>query len=524
MDVSVIAFLWICAVSVGTVCCVIFGLSYWLPETAQTARNLLKESSDDLAFVFDDTKLIDASTRGFQLLQAAHVRTHDITGIFNVLSRSFPQLSSALTDLAEVREVELTSVSGKGNLHAEMWDGLVKITLNLEDCDEALTQDAPVVMALEQELLFMREVTNETPFPMWQVDGAGNISWANTAYIRHVEHIKSAGHLAWPLPHIFGTPSASTLLSPTSKQRKSLEHAADDGAKWFDVHSQQSHEGVYFFATPADDIVTAQSNLSSFTQTLTKTFAQLNQGLAIFDNERNLMMFNPALVQLTTIPAEKLCVRPSLWTFLDSLREQRMIPEPKDYHSWRDEIRALENAAETDSYCKIWQLPSGLTYRVTGRPHPGGAIALLIENITEEISLTRRFNAHLEQNQAILDCVEEAMVVFSSTGVLVTSNKAYREMWDSDPDQVLIEFTATNALKDWRKKTTPCPFWGELQDFIYHSAERSDWVGNVRTLKGETIDCRVRPLLGGATLVSFAHSGEANNLSETPSSNLSIRA
>jgi len=524
MDVSVITFLWMSAVSVGTIFCVIYGLSYWIPEKVPQARKLLNESSDDVAFVFDDTTLIDASYKGYQLLRAAHVRSDDMPGIFNVLSRSFSTLGEALSDLAEVREVELTSNAGIGTLYAEMWDGLVKIRLELEETEDTLTQDAPVVMALEQELLFMREITNETPFPMWQVDGSGNICWANTAYIRHVEHTKSSGHMAWPLPHIFGNPAPSILLAPNSKQRKSLEHAAEDGAKWFDVHSQQTKEGTYFFATPADDIVTAQSNLSSFTQTLTKTFAQLNQGLAIFDNERNLMMFNPALVQLTNIPAEKLCVRPSLWTFLDSLREQRMIPEPKDYHSWRDEIRALENAAETDSYCKIWQLPSGLTYRVTGRPHPGGAIALLIENISEEISLTRRFNAHLEQNQAILDCMDEAMVVFSSTGVLVQCNKAYRNMWDSDPDQTLIEFTATNALKEWRQKTSRSPFWGELQDFIYHGAERSDWTGSVTTLKGEKIECRVRPLLGGSTLVGFAHAGDSKNLPQSPSSKLSIRA
>ncbi|WP_420861770.1 PAS-domain containing protein [Algirhabdus cladophorae] len=469
-----------------------------------------------MAFVFDDTKLIDASEKGYQLLRAAHVRIDDTAGIFNVLSRSFPDLGNAMADIAEVREIDLKSEVGSGHLHAELWNGLIKITLRIEETEDVLAQDAPVVLALEQELLFMREVTNETPFPMWQVDSGGHISWANTTYIKHVEHIKQTGHLTWPLPHIFGQAAPSTLLSPTSTERKSLEHSAQDGAKWFDVHSQKTRDGVYFYATPADEIVSAQENLSSFTQTLTKTFAQLTQGLAIFDSDRNLMMFNPALVRLTNIPAEKLCVRPSLWTFLDSLREQRMIPEPKDYHSWRDEIRSLETAAETDSYCKVWQLPSGLTYRVTGRPHPGGAIALLIENITEEISLTRRFNAHLEQNQAILDCVDEAMVVFSPSGVLVQCNKAYREMWDSDPDQTLIEFTATNALKDWRKKTNPSPFWGELQDFIYQGSERSDWVGTVTTLKGQKLDCRVRPLMGGSTLVSFVFGATENNMPGRP--------
>jgi len=200
-----------------------------------------------------------------------------------------------------------------------------------------------------------------------------------------------------------------------------------------------------------------------------------------------------------------------------------MIPEPKDYTNWRNELGEIELAAEQDNYCKVWQLPTGQTYRVTGRPHPGGAIALLFENISDEISLSRRFNAHLEQTQAILDSIDEAIAVFSGSGVLIQYNEAYQTIWGSDPDQTLIEFTAKDAISDWRLKSNPTPIWGDLSDFIYNHTERCDWSDTFVTSAGETYLCRVSPLFGGATLVGFSKPADTKGQQLVPA-NLPARA
>jgi len=46
-------------------------------------------------------------------------------------------------------------------------------------------------------------------------------------------------------------------------------------------------------------------------------------------------LFNPALLDLTGLPAEFLAMRPSLLSVLDAMHDRNMIPEPKDYRSWR---------------------------------------------------------------------------------------------------------------------------------------------------------------------------------------------
>ena len=82
----------------------------------------------------------------------------------------------------------------------------------------------------------------------------------------------------------------------------------------------------------------AERQARVFVQTLSKTFAQLSTGLAIFDRSRKLVMFNPALMDLTKLSAAFLSGQPDLNAFLDRLRDSGVLPEPKNYASWREEV------------------------------------------------------------------------------------------------------------------------------------------------------------------------------------------
>jgi len=249
--------------------------------------------------------------------------------------------------------------------------------------------------------------------------------------------------------------------------------------------------------------VRAETALREFVQTLTKTFAHLPIGLAIFDRQRQLALFNPALIDLTTLGPDFLSGRPTLFSFLDHLREARMIPEPKDYRSWRQQMTELEKAASTGHYQETWTLPSGLTYQVTGRPHPDGAVALLIEDISAEVSLTRRFRSDLELGQAVVDSLTEAIAVFSPAGVLVMSNAAYARMWGTDPATTLGEVGATESMRLWQSGSLPNPIWADARDFISSIGPRADWTGEAVLQSGQRIACRFQAIAGGATLAGF---------------------
>ena len=103
------------------------------------------------------------------------------------------------------------------------------------------------------------------------------------------------------------------------------------------------------------------------------------------------MLFNPALIDLTTLPADFLSARPNLLTVFDKLRDNQIMPEPKNYAAWREKLAILVAAATEGTCTEIWNLPTGATFRISGRPHPDGALAFLFEDMTAEISMSRQF-------------------------------------------------------------------------------------------------------------------------------------
>jgi PAS domain-containing protein len=141
---------------------------------------------------------------------------------------------------------------------------------------------------------------------------------------------------------------------------------------------------------------------------------------------------------------------------------------------------------------------------VTGRPHPGGALAFLIEDISAEISLTRRFRAEMETGQAVIDSLPEAIAVFSASGSLALSNDAYARLWGADPSTFIGTFGIVDATRSWSEKCAPSPVWGDVRDYVSNFSDRTDWNATVNLRDGRSLNCRFAPLAGGSTLVGFS--------------------
>ena len=80
----------------------------------------------------------------------------------------------------------------------------------------------------------------------------------------------------------------------------------------------------------------------------------------MFDQQRRLELFNPALTDL--ISFEFLSERPSLFEFFNRLRENRVVPEPKNSAAWRAQLAELVASSNDGAYCATWSLVNGLTY------------------------------------------------------------------------------------------------------------------------------------------------------------------
>ena len=329
-------------------------LTIFQRKTRNTAGTVFLENSLGAEYLFDDKMLVEATPVGQSLLpKACQTKVSAWPGLISYLEERFPGVATRLETLSSQGTITMGSTEDPESapmlLRAELRGGLTRISLLEAEAPASRAAIDPLTRrAIRDELEQLRQISAKAPLPIWRESDIGDVVWANACYLGLVtERLAEDEDLAWPLPKLFDETSIATVVRTG---RKKLAGHNDQKDLWFDLFESKNANDTQFYALPADSTVKAEDGLRAFMQTLTKTFAHLSTGLAIFDQERKLVLFNPALIDLTGLSPDLLTKRPSLPLFFDSLREGSMIPEPRDYKSWRNQITDIEEAAATGLY------------------------------------------------------------------------------------------------------------------------------------------------------------------------------
>ncbi len=235
-----------------------------------------------------------------------------------------------------------------------------------------------------------------------------------------------------------------------------------------------------------------------FIQTMGATFAHLQIGIAVFDKQNELSLFNPALSQHLGLRPEWLLKKPNLPGFFDRLRDTHILPEPKNYTSWRKVFLKIERSAMKDDFRQDWDLPDGRSLRVVGRPHASGTVVFLFEDVTETLAMERRFRGQLSSLKSIVDNTTIGLVAFDRNGKVIFFNNTIKQVLDMHSDFKSIQ--GFSELMQLAFK--PTPIWGDLRQYI-EDTERSAWHASIATKSDEVVMLNVEPIPTGETLCEF---------------------
>lgn len=455
-------------------------------------------------FLFEGEVLLDASASGLQLLSSTSSVQGEFGALQYLLRHDFPDLARDLANLEDGETKELFNLNGSAlSLRISRHGSVTRValgTIDGADVDAHFAALARTTAADELETL--RTTCEEAPSLMWRETADGKLTWANRAYITYLDRLTNRSDddaPTLPSQRLLGD-WAAPGSSPT-RRRLSVRMPDDDAEHWFDVLAYQVGPETVYHAHVVNELVRSENARRDLMQTLSKTFAELSVGLAIFDHKRHLVMFNPALLDMTGLPFDFLSAHPTIDAVLNRLRDMRRLPEPRNYASWREQFLTLEAEAKRGTYAENWTLPDGQTFRVTGRPHPNGAIAFIFEDISAEVSLTRHFRAEIETSQAVLDALPDAVAVFSSANTLVMVNATYREIWDCGSEEELTALDLRASLRTWKTSTAPSPVWARLEAFSQSFETRKAWSDKVTFLDGRHAICHVTPLPSRMTMV-----------------------
>ena len=458
---------------------------FWLlrPEFVRPDQKMPEEPF----MVFRHNVLDYASDRAlarFPIAIGAH-NWHDLHEIFVADFPGFPQEPPQ----NPTQNIELTNAdSPTQRLRVEWINDGASITFSGHAAESAKS-------SIHRQLEALQQISSNMPYPTWKTDQTGQIIWQNKAYDALQDRCSIPGSSLFDISN----------MSP-SKNVARIKIGCDQtgNEEWFEVTRTFLEDDTLYSATSLDPLIRAEDAQRDFVQTLAKTFAHLSVGLAVFNRDRQLALFNPALIDLSGLSVSFLSPRPTIDSFFDAMRENRRMPEPKNYKSWRQRMTDLVDDAELGRFEETWTLETGQTYSVKGRPHPDGAIAFLLEDISAEVSLARNFRAEVELGQNLVDTFEDALAVFSQSGMLTFSNKAYDTMWKFKAGTSFADVTITDAIKLWKDRSEPNPLWQDIHDAVMTLGERETWAMPV-CIKGQSpMQCRIVPIASGATVIRFS--------------------
>ena len=407
----------------------------------------------DVTFLFRDSVLVDHDACSLSLPDAA-TEVSDWSRFCRWMGFRFGDLPQHHDDMHAGQSIFLQAEDGATLTLIRQRDSLRAVLRDTAPVDAAACHAA----ASERHDLLSRSLAAErAPTPIWIMDGVGSVLWQND----------SAGAVPPAhVPHLTARPDFPPEVGDTSCARLRLAGDTGQPDHVYDLHVTRTAMGCIHHAQDITRLVRAETLQREFVQTLSKTFADLTTGLVVFDRAKMLAVFNPALTDLTGLPPEFLSARPSLFGFFDALRDRMVMPEPKNYASWRSQITDMVKSAAGGLYHEVWTLPSGQTYRVTGRPHPDGAVAFLFEDISLEVSTTRRHRLQMDLRQSVIDRLQEGIAVLAQDGHLLFCNSAFGEMLGIDPDTSFAEMGLHDVIAACAARYPDPGLWPEVEDRI----------------------------------------------------------
>ena len=428
----------------------------WAPNPKRFAPSSRRVSP---VFLFKHSQLTQANSAALRLLGRTQTKDLSWPDVRNVLAEFVPQTPLSLKTLKDGERVHPEHIETHSHvLQIEHRAPFTRVTLQNQDAAEPQAC-GPASM--------------EAPFPIWALDTDGKLLWKNRACNR-------AGFEL----HLTKDPLGQ---SDHSNGRFSLPRRRGKAPRHYRLLKKPIDDMVVHYAHSAEETVAAEASRQDVVQTLGKTFAQLSTGLVVFDGDGNLVLFNPAVIDLFGFSAGFLSARPSMESFFDHMRENRMIPEPKNYIDWRAQLADRVTDPTEPRFRENWQLPNGATVRATGLPNPDGGVGFLFEDISSQVSTTRRFRDELAMTQTLLDSLEDAIAAIDALGRVVFANRAFQAHWKIDPDSSFADFTITD-LAAALKRDIAAGHIDQMHQFINQPSAAQESRIACLTIDGESSD------------------------------------
>lgn len=351
-----------------------------------------------------------------------------------------------------------------------------------------ISDESHLIAALEDEKKTaqlrcqqLEDIIDNLPYPAWLRDDSLNLVLVNKKYLEFIKGANKYDVIQHQL-EICGTNNISISkalgeqaqsLNRTQTQKISLVKNGQHCS--FEVWESPFHlegyldkiwsVGALIDVTELDGI---KRNLKLHQNAHLEILGTLGTAFAVFDGSRKLSFYNKAFASLWQQDTEWLDSSPSYSSFLENVREKRLLPEVPDFKSYKnDEQEAFSTILEPKE--DLLHLPNGNTIRRVRSPHPMGGLVFAFEDVSDRLATQRAYNALIQVQNEILNNLFDAVIIFGSNGRLNAYNQAYLSLWKLEEIFLQKEPSLAELLEEEHPFFDTVENWSKLKnDIIEH--------------------------------------------------------
>jgi signal transduction histidine kinase len=366
--------------------------------------------------------------------------------------------------------------------------------------------------ALLDETEMLRGFATAVPWPIWAKGANGTLAFANPAYVRATDasSVADAQERRLELLDSADRTDMERALKASAGFTARLPIVVAGERRIYDVRAANVGSGSVGIAVDAGEADALSAALVRMAEAHRRTLDQLSSGVAVFDGQRRLAFYNDSYRRLWDLDRAFLDSNPDDSSVLDQLRAARKLPEQPDFRAWKAKLheayRAVEAAKDT------WFLPDGRALSVVTTPNPEGGVTYLFDDVTESLDLARRFDGLIRVQRETLDSLAEGVAVFGSNGRAQLFNPAFARMWKLS-SEALREQPHIQTVEGWcHQLFDDANAWRQIREAITSIENRVDVPLKLERRDGSVLDCMIRPLPDGATMLTFQDITDTENV------------
>ena len=350
----------------------------------------------------------------------------------------------------------------------------------------------------------IQSLFDRTDMQVWLSKEDGSLYWANSAYAKAVEAIDNVSAIDNDI-RLFDSAERQEIQASLEKNQYfngTLPAIISGDRKVVDVVEVISDGGGAGIAVDKSAIENIRKTLEQTIANHSVILDQLTTPIAIFDAEKKLQFHNSAFEQLWRLDTGFLESKPSNADILGALREKKRLPSHPDWRKWRDSQLEIYQALEART--ELWHLPDGKTLSVVVTPQTLGGATWIFEDVTEELELKSSYNTLVRVQGETLDCLSEAVAVFSSDGKLRLSNPALWKILQLENQDIEPDTHISKLGEYLRGKFKSPDVWDDIVGNITgYDDERGNRLGRLYLEDRKIIEFSLVPLPDGRTMLNL---------------------